>query len=586
MIPFSSFGANSISWNSEEDLFSVQYENATVKDILDYIEKHSKYIFIYSENVKKNLNNKVSISVSNKKIDAVLNELFSKTGLNYKMSGRQITISVPEQAPAIKQVRGFKIVGNVTDEKGEPLIGVSIFMKKDSTVNAITDMNGAYSIAVPDKYAELSFRYIGFVPKDEKVNNRRVLNVIMVEDVGQLDEVVVVAYGAQKKESVVGSITTVEPAKLNVSTSRSLSNNLAGTVTGVIGVQRSGEPGYDNSSFWIRGISTFQDVGKDPLVLVDGIERSLNNIDVEEIESFSVLKDAAASAVYGVRGANGVILINTKRGHVGKPRVVVKSEFAFTQPIKLPSYIGAADYMQLLDDVLDDTGQSPMYADRIAKTRAGYDPDLYPDVNWIDAISRDHAANQRITVDVSGGSENLRYSFVAAVYNERGILTRDKSLDWDPTIKLQRYNVRSNVDLKLSPTTQVRFNIGGYLQDRNSSPESTDQIFSRAFRFTPFMFPIRYSSGEIPAWQEEGNPWAMATQSGFARSTASKIETLFSLEQDLKFLTPGLKIKGTFSFDRYSTGKVTRSKKIEYWNAASGRNEEGELILAQKTTRW
>lgn len=507
MIPFSSFGANSISWNSEEDLFSVQYENATVKDILDYIEKHSKYIFIYSENVKKNLNNKVSISVSNKKIDAVLNELFSKTGLNYKMSGRQITISVPEQAPAIKQVRGFKIVGNVTDEKGEPLIGVSIFMKKDSTVNAITDMNGAYSIAVPDKYAELSFRYIGFVPKDEKVNNRRVLNVIMVEDVGQLDEVVVVAYGAQKKESVVGSITTVEPAKLNVSTSRSLSNNLAGTVTGVIGVQRSGEPGYDNSSFWIRGISTFQDVGKDPLVLVDGIERSLNNIDVEEIESFSVLKDAAASAVYGVRGANGVILINTKRGHVGKPRVVVKSEFAFTQPIKLPSYIGAADYMQLLDDVLDDTGQSPMYADRIAKTRAGYDPDLYPDVNWIDAISRDHAANQRITVDVSGGSENLRYSFVAAVYNERGILTRDKSLDWDPTIKLQRYNVRSNVDLKLSPTTQVRFNIGGYLQDRNSSPESTDQIFSRAFRFTPFMFPIRYSSGEIPAWQEEGNPW-------------------------------------------------------------------------------
>jgi len=561
MIPFSAFGTNSITWNSEEDLFSVQYENTTVKDILDYIEKHSKYIFIYSENVKKNLNNKVSISVSNKKIDAVLNELFSKTGLNYKMSGRQITISVPEQAPAIKQVRGFKIVGNVTDEKGEPLIGVSIFMKKDSTVNAITDMNGAYSIAVPDKYAELSFRYIGFVPKDEKVDNRRVLNVIMIEDVGQLDEVVVVAYGAQKKESVVGSITTIEPAKLNVSTSRSLSNNLAGTVTGVIGVQRSGEPGYDNSSFWIRGISTFQEVGKDPLVLIDGIERSLDNIDVEEIESFSVLKDAAASAVYGVRGANGVILINTKRGHVGKPRVVVKSEFAFTQPIKLPDYIGAADYMQLLDDVLTDAGQSPMYTDRIAKTRAGYDPDLYPDVNWIDAISRDHAANQRITVDVSGGSENLRYSFVAAVYNERGILTRDKSLDWDPTIKLQRYNVRSNVDLKLSPTTQVRFNIGGYLQDRNSSPESTDQIFSRAFRFTPFMFPTRYSSGEIPAWQEEGNPWAMATQSGFARSTASKIETLFSLEQDLKFITPGLKVKGTFSFDRYSTGKVTRSKK-------------------------
>mgnify|MGYP002082580259 CR=1 FL=1 len=168
MIPFSSFGANSISWNSEEDLFSVQYENATVKDILDYIEKHSKYIFIYSANVQKNLNNKVSISVSNKKIDAVLKELFSETGLNYKMSGRQITISVPE-APKVQQTiqqKGIKVTGNVSDEKGEPLIGVTIILKNDSTVHALTDMNGNYSIIVPERKSVLSFRYIGFVPKD------------------------------------------------------------------------------------------------------------------------------------------------------------------------------------------------------------------------------------------------------------------------------------------------------------------------------------------------------------------------------------------------------------------------------------
>ena len=223
MIPFSSFGTNSISWNSEEDLFSVQYENVTVKDILDYIEKHSKYIFIYSANVQKNLNNKVSISVSNKKIDAVLKELFSETGLNYKMSGRQITISVPE-APKVQQTaqqKGIKVTGNVSDEKGEPLIGVTIILKNDSTVHALTDMNGNYSIIVPERKSVLSFRYIGFVPKEEVVNNRKVVNVQMVEDVGQLDEVVVVAYGAQKKESVVGSITTIEPAKLKVSTTRS-----------------------------------------------------------------------------------------------------------------------------------------------------------------------------------------------------------------------------------------------------------------------------------------------------------------------------------------------------------------------------
>ena len=555
MIPFSSFGTNSISWNSEEDLFSVQYENVTVKDILDYIEKHSKYIFIYSANVQKNLNNKVSISVSNKKIDAVLKELFSETGLNYKMSGRQITISVPE-APKVQQTaqqKGIKVTGNVSDEKGEPLIGVTIILKNDSTVHALTDMNGNYSIIVPERKSVLSFRYIGFVPKEEVVNNRKVVNVQMVEDVGQLDEVVVVAYGAQKKESVVGSITTIEPAKLKVSTTRSISNNLAGTVAGVLAVQRSGEPGYDNSSFWIRGISTFQDAGQNPLVLIDGIERDLNNIDPEEIESFSVLKDAAASAVYGVRGANGVILINTKRGQVGKPRVTVKAEFAATQPVKLPEYLGAADYMQVLDDILMDTGQQPKYTDRIAKTRAGYDPDLYPDVNWMDAIANDYASNQRVTVDISGGTETLRYSFVAAAYNERGILKRDKSYDWDPTIKLQRYNVRSNVDLKLSPTTQLRFNIGGYLQDRNSTTKDISQIFQKAFVAVPHAFPAQYSSGQIPT-TEEPNVWAWATQSGYKRRSDSKIETLFSVEQDLKFLLPGLKVKGTFSFDRFSSG--------------------------------
>jgi len=585
MIPISSFTATEASWNLEKDQFTI-HENSTVKDVLDYIEKHSNYLFIYSENVHKTLLNKVSISVSNKNVDVILNELFEKTGLEYKMSGRQITISAPKQVAKVQQQvtnPGFKVVGNVTDEKGEPLIGVSVNVKNHPKINAVTDFNGAYTITAPDKYSELTFTYIGMIPKTENVDNRKVINIVMVEDVGQLDEVVVVAYGAQKKESVVGSITTIEPSKLNVSTSRSLSNNLAGNVTGIIGVQRSGEPGYDNSYFWIRGISTFQDVGKDPLILIDGIERSLNNIDVEEIASFSVLKDAAASAVYGVRGANGVILINTKRGHVGKPRIKIKSEFAFTKPVKLPKYIGAADYMQVLDDVLVDVGQSAMYTDQIAKTRAGYDPDLYPDVNWIDAISKDNASNQRITLDVSGGSETLRYSFVAAFYNENGILERDKNIEWDPSIKLQRYNVRSNVDLKLSPSTQLRFNIGGYLQDRNVTPESIDIIYNRAFRFVPFAFPIQYSTGQIPGSKEEANPWAMATQRGYNRTSASQIETLFSLEQDLKAFTPGLKVKGTFSFDRYSTGTVNRTKNVEYWDRAVGRTEEGELIINKHT---
>ena len=470
------------------------------------------------------------------------------------------------------------VIGNVSDENGEPLPGATILLKGNNDVHAIADIDGNYSLTVPDRWAILEISYIGFISQEIQVGNRRVVNVVLAEDIGQLQDAVVVAYGQQKKESVVASIAAIEPEKLKVGTSRSLSNNLAGTVAGVLAVQRSGEPGYDNSTFWIRGISTFQDAGRDPLVLVDGIERDINNIDPEEIASFSVLKDAAASAVYGVRGANGVILIQTKRGEIGKPRVTIKAEFAGTTPVQLPDYIGAADYMQLLDDIRVDCGMVPVYTDQIAKTRAGYDPDLYPDVDWIDAVTKDYASNQRVTAEVSGGNNILTYSLVAAFYNEQGILTRDPSREWDPSIKLQRYNVRSNVDINITKTTKFRVNIGGYLQDRNSTTQSTDLIFSRAFRTVPFKFPVRYSTGEIPAGTE-GNPWAMATQYGYQNTSSSKIETLFSLEQDLKFLTKGLRIKGTFSFDRYSSGTVKRSTSPDLYNPATQRNEDGTLVL-------
>ena len=474
----------------------------------------------------------------------------------------------------------INVIGNVSDENGEPLPGATIILKGNNDVHAIADIDGNYSLTVPDRWAILEISYIGFVSQEVQVGNRRVVNVVLAEDIGQLQDAVVVAYGQQKKESVVASIAAIEPEKLKVGTTRSLSNNLAGTVAGVLAVQRSGEPGYDNSTFWIRGISTFQSAGGDPLVLVDGIERDINNIDPEEIESFSVLKDAAASAVYGVRGANGVILINTKRGEIGKPKVTIKAEFAGTTPVQLPDYIGAADYMQLMDDILVESGESPLYTDRIAKTRAGYDPDLYPDVNWIDAISKDWASNQRVTAEVSGGNNVLAYSLVAAFYNEQGILTRDPSREWDPSIKLQRYNVRSNVDINITKTTKFRVNIGGYLQDRNSTSQDISLIWSRAFRALPFSFPTRYSSGEIPAGNES-NVWAMATQMGYKTTSESKIETLFSLEQDLKFLTKGLRIKGTFSFDRYSSGTVTRSTTPDFYSPAQSRNEDGTLSLTR-----
>jgi TonB-linked SusC/RagA family outer membrane protein len=473
----------------------------------------------------------------------------------------------------------YHVTGNVSDEKGEPLIGASIKIAGTGTA-VIADVDGNYSINVNSGSDILEISYIGYAHRKEPVDNRRIINVVMQEDVGQLDEVVMVGYGTQRKVSVVAAITTIEPAKLKTGTTRSLSNNLVGNLGGIIGVQRSGEPGYDNSSFWIRGISTFGSA-KNPLVLIDGIERSLNNIDVQEIESLSVLKDASASAVYGVRGANGVILINTKRGRIGKPVVNISVEHAITQPVKVPEFLNAADHLTLLNDIrLQDDGSYFRDPAIIEKYRTGYDPELYADVNWLDAITKDFASNTRTTLDINGGSEKLRYSFILAHYNESGIIERDKTQEWNSGLRINRFNMRSNVDVNVTSTTLLRFNIGGYLQNRVSPPQSIDDLFSGAFSTPPFVHPIRYSTGEFPRRNERDNPWVRATQTGFQKNTQSKIESVFTIEQDIPFIK-GLKAKGIFSFDNYSSTSLNRTKTPEYYNPATSRDPEtGEVILS------
>jgi len=215
-----------------------------------------------------------------------------------------------------------------------------------------------------------------------------------------LSEVVVVGYGTQRKASVIGAISTIKPEVLQSNQTRSITNSLAGQVAGVIAVQRSGEPGYDNSDFWIRGMNSFG-ANTTPLVLIDGIERSLDNISPEEIESFSILKDATATAVYGVRGANGVILVQTKRGKQGKPRFTVKADYGLSQPTTLPEFVGSAKYMETINIANAYSGLSPLFSEeRIHRTRIGYDPDLYADVDWMDAVTTPFSGNGRLSMDV------------------------------------------------------------------------------------------------------------------------------------------------------------------------------------------
>lgn len=494
------------------------------------------------------------------------------------------SVAYAEPSPTLsgQQQKSNHVTGQVVDSSKEPLIGVSVaILGPDGTAKpaTITDFDGMFTVEVEGKSATLEFTYIGFKSKQVKVSPNTLVNVALEEDAGELEEVVVTGYGSQKKASIIGAIETIQPTELKFGTTRTLSNNLAGKISGVIGIQRSGEPGYDDSNFWIRGISSFSNQNK-PLVLVDGVERDLDNVDVAEIESFSVLKDASASAMYGVRGANGVIVITTKHGQIGAPSIKFHVEHSINSPTMFPEFLNAPDYMTLLNNLAtqDKIANLPFTQQQIDRTRSGYDPDLYPDVNWIDAITKDYAYTTRGNVDVSGGSDFLRYSIVASYFKETGILEQDKSLLVNNATNNQQFNLRSNIDMDVTKTTLLRVNIGGYLNRFKKQRVNTDGAFSDAFATLPFVHPIRYSDGAIPLVSNRANPWRDVTQGGYEFITSSKLQTLFSVEQNLKMITPGLKARVVFSFDRWNRSNRGRTANVGTVYPATGRDELGNLI--------
>lgn len=467
--------------------------------------------------------------------------------------------------------------GKVIDENGVPLIGATII--GTDVEGTITDVDGFFSIKISLK-GSLTISYIGYESQKVPVDGKSEL-LIHLKANTTLEDVVVVGYGSQKKESVIGAISTIEPRKLTENQTANLSNALVGSLSGIIGVQRSGEPGYDSSDFWIRGINTFGS-NSSPLIIVDGIERSLDQLSAEEIESFSVLKDASATAVYGVRGANGAIVIKTKRGEIGKVKVNVKADYGITSPLKIAQFVDGAKHMEVINAAAGLSGMTNMpYTQlQIDNTRNQVDPDLYPSVNWLDMITNDYAANSRITADISGGTNLLRYRFILGVYHEGGIIATDDNAAFDSKLRLTKYNVRSNVDINITKSTLFSVSIGGILQDRHAPGTDISTLLSSAMETPPIVHPAVYSNGQFPKLANRYNPWVAATQTGYKNDYMTQIQSVATLDQNLGLLwapLEGLHAKVTFSFDAYHNYTSNRTRNPAYY-IASGRDENGELI--------
>lgn len=473
--------------------------------------------------------------------------------------------------------------GVVLDVDGVPLIGLTVSIQ--GTTNAVmTDVDGNYSIKAKDNDI-LVFTYIGYGAQEIPVEGKTQINVVMRESTIQMEDVVVVGYGTQKKVSVIGAVSNASVKELQSVPSASFSNALAGQLPGIITRQTSGEPGFDGAQLYIRGLATLN-TGQDftaPLVLVDGVERDINLVNSQEVESFTILKDASATAVYGVRGANGVILITTKKGEKGKQQVTFRSEIAMLTGIRFPKYIQSYEFANLMNEAAANSnfGTVPWSSEEIQKFQDGSDPYLYPNVNWIDEVFKKDTWQTTQNVNVSGGSEKVRYYVNLGLTGKDGLYKEDKSHDWKTKGgKFRRYNLRSNIDIDLSKELSLEIGLASTIQDRSYQGTSAGAIWSAIRQTSPLIYPVRNPDGSIAGGGTTaylvGNPYGLATQTGYTQMFVSTNQGTLGAHWDLsRLITPGLSVNGKFSFDHYYFNEVGRKMDFEV-KQYLGKNDAGE----------
>jgi TonB-linked SusC/RagA family outer membrane protein len=481
-----------------------------------------------------------------------------------------------------QQQQTVTITGVIVDENNEPLEGTNISVKDVPGLGTTANSEGKYTVKV-NKYQTLIFSFLGFETYEELIINQTEINVTMKEfENNVIDEVVITAMGAQRKLTVTGAITTVEIDELKSNPSSSVTNALAGNVAGVLARTTSGQPGKNISEFWIRGISTFG-TGTSPYVLVDGFERNMEDLNIEDIESISVLKDASATAIYGSKGANGVVLITTKRGkESGKISITVKAETTYNTRTITPEFVDGITYANLLNEARITRNQEPMYhPEELEILRRGLDPDLYPNVDWMDLLLKDGAMSYRANVNLNGGGSITRYFVSGSYIEEQGMYNTDATLkkDYNTNANYKRWNYRMNADINVTKTTLLKVGVSGSLSKRNSPGLGDNDVWGELFGYSAILTPVMYSNGYFPAvgTGNKTNPWVAATQTGFNETWSNKIQTDVSLEQNLNFITNGLRFTGRFGYDTNNNNNIERRMWPDQWQAGRNRKPDGTL---------
>lgn len=536
---------------------SLSESNVKLSEVMKKIENQTELKFFFSADVI-DTNQKVSIKASSLDLSSVLNQLFVSSDITWKISGKQILLynKKDENAIASPGKKNLIIKGTVVDVAGEPLLGVNI-KEKGTTNGAITDLDGGFSMTVSDAKSILQFSYVGYSTKEVPAGKGGVIKVVLNEDTQALGEVVVVGYGTAKKVNLTGAVAVASPEDIKARPISSVSNGLQGLLPGVTVVNATGQPGQSTGTIRVRGVGTTGNAN--PLVLIDGVEGNINLLNPEDIESVSVLKDAASASIYGARGANGVILVTTKNvgGHESKPQINFNGYYGVQTPTRLPEMVDAATYIRMDMEATKNVGKPANYTEsHLQKVLDGSDPDYFNNTNWIDAIFRSSAPQQNYNVNVTGKSALMGYYVSYGYLDQEGLTVGN-------TTKSQRHNIRTKLNTKIAKILDVTANFG-YTTRQYSSPgdfNSDGGAIYSAMTISPII-PVKFTDGRWGYGGGSANPVALMHDSGTNTFKSQEVNANFVGKVDIM---KGWDATVTYSFIQSNSLREILSKTINYY---------------------